>query len=184
MLHILINSRYAMSGFALFTDASLNAKFSVGAGACLIVPADLLAGHSGSIAELRLSELVRVKRFEETGSTALEIKTALWALESFRKVFTKAGDLHIYTDSQCLAGLLQRRAALERSDFTSKRAVGTALKSASLYRQFFKLYDEEKFEVTRVTGHTRSADRDMLQSIFSLVDREVRKTLRTWVMDA
>jgi ribonuclease HI len=173
-----------MSGFALFTDASLNFKLSVGAGAFLIIPAELFAGQSGSISAEQLAGFLRVKRFAETGSTALEIKTALWALESFRKEFTAAGagDLCLYTDSQCLAGLLRRRAALERNDFMSKRA-GVALKNAALYRTFFKLYDEDGFEVIKVTGHTRSAERDTLQSVFSFLDRETRKKLRTWVIE-
>jgi ribonuclease HI len=172
-----------MRGFALFTDASLDSKLSVGAGAFLLVPEDCLAGHSGSIAALQLSEPVRVKRFDDTGSsTALEIKTALWALESFRKELAEAGAgiLRIYSDSQCLVGLLPRRAQLERNDFMSRKT-GTALKNAALYRAFFKLYDEEGFDVIKVTGHTRSSDRTMVQGIFSFLDREVRKALRSWV---
>jgi len=174
-----------MSGFALFTDASLNSRLSVGAGAFLIIPAALLTGYSGSIAALNLFELLRVKRFDATGSTALEINTALWALESFRNEFTEAGagNLRLYTDSQCLAGLLHRRPALERNDFVSKRA-GSALKNAALYREFFRFYDEEGFEVIKVAGHTRSSNRDMIHSIFSFLDREARKILRTWVMTA
>jgi ribonuclease HI len=172
-----------MSGFALFTDASLDSKLSVGAGAFLVVPEGCLAGHSVSIAALQLSEPVRVKRFDDTGSsTALEIKTALWALESFRRQSAEAGSgtLRIYSDSQCLVGLLPRRAQLERNEFMSKKA-GTALKNAALYRTFFNLYDEEGFEVIKVSGHSRSSDRTMVQSIFSFLDREVRKALRRWV---
>jgi len=172
-----------VSGFALFTDASLGPKLSVGAGASLVVPESCLAGHSGGIAALQLSELVRVKRFDDKGSsTAHEIKTALWALETFGKEFAAKGDvtLHIYTDSQCLACLLPRRAALERNDFMSKKA-GAALKNAVLYRAFFRLYDEEGFDVIKVAGHTRSSERTMVQSIFSFLDREVRKALRSWV---
>lgn len=171
-----------MCGFALFTDASLNVQLSVGAGAFFLIPESFFAAYADPATALPITDFLQVKKFSATASTALETATALWALESFVKEFTEDGpaEVTLYTDSQCLAGLLQRRSRLERNGFIAKRS-GLRLKNASLYQAFFKLYDALGFEVIKVSGHTRSSDRDSIESIFSFLDREVRRALRGWV---
>ncbi len=170
-----------MRGFALFTDASLHAKLSCGVGAFFVLPIAMLdiAGGTGAAA---LLDRLRFQRFTATSCTALEVQTALWALESYRKDCRgrDEGRLQLYSDSQCIAGLLNRRAALENNDFCAKRS-RRALNNASLYRRYFELYDAQEFDVIKVTGHTRPSSRDTAHSIFSFLDREVRQALRVWV---
>lgn len=171
-----------MNDFFLFTDASLNAKHSIGAGAYMLLSAAEIDKIAGGADIKALCGFVRLRKFSEVSSTALEIKTAVWALKTARKELSgNRAILNIYTDSQCLAGLARRRSRLERSDFASKRT-GDELKNARLYREFFKLYDDEKFDIYKLRGHTRSAERDVMHSIFSLLDREARKALRIWVL--
>ena len=171
-----------MNSFALFTDASLNPKLQLGAGACLVVPADFLEQPAESIEAGAVAELVRIKRFEETSSTALEVRTALWALEEYCTGLHDAGpgELRLYCDSQCIAGLPARRAALEAQRYVS-RGAGRVLKNTPLYSAFYKLQDQLGFEIIKVAGHTRAATRDTVHRIFSYIDKQARRALRLWM---
>ncbi|NOY71664.1 MAG: ribonuclease H, partial [Gammaproteobacteria bacterium] len=62
-----------MLNLRVFTDGSVNPQLKVGYGAYLLV-SDL----STSIASLKYT--VKVKRFEQTSSTKLELQTLLWSL--------------------------------------------------------------------------------------------------------
>ena len=170
-----------MTGFALFTDASLHAKLSCGVGAFLVLPAAVL-DMPVSTRAADFFDRLRFQRFAATSSSAIEVQTALWALESYRKECKEidAGRLHLYSDSQCIAGLLKRRAALESNNFCAKRS-GRELNNINLYRRYFELYDAQGFDVIKMTGHTRPSSRDTAHSVFSFLDREVRRALRAWV---
>ena len=169
-------------GAALFTDASLHAKLSCGVGAFLVLPAAVLAMQAGARAATDFFNRLRFQKFATTSSTALEVQTALWALETYREEYNEAGEgrLQLYSDSQCIAGLLKRRAALEHNNFCSKRNK-RELNNTNLYRRYFELYDAQDFDVIKVTGHTRPSSRDTAHSVFSFLDREVRRALRSWV---
>ena len=62
-----------MNRLFLFTDGSVNVHTNIGFGACLSIAEDRLSG-------IDLKSLVKVKRFEDTSSTKLELQTLLWAL--------------------------------------------------------------------------------------------------------
>ena len=95
----------------LFTDGSVNTKSDIGYGAYLLVPENELFLDG-------LNSKVKLKRFEKTSSTKLEIQTVLWAL-------SEVGDFErkiiLYTDSQNILGLPGRRERLEKNDFYSKQ---------------------------------------------------------------
>jgi len=173
-----------MNGFALFTDVSLNPKLKLGVGAYLVIPASFLEVTPHNIGRSEAAERLVVRRFECTSSTKLEVQTVLWALEDFRNALTvsELRKLRVYSDSQCVAGLLRRRSGLEVKGFLSKRT-NRLLINASLYRNFYEFYDELGFEVIKVAGHTRSCSRDTVHRIFSFVDREVRKELNLWMAE-
>jgi ribonuclease HI len=123
-----------------------------------------------------------VRRFEDTSSTKLEIQTVLWALEEYQNgsKIPEHGKLYLYSDSQCVLGLLKRRPCLLASGFLSKRT-NRSLRNAPLYRAFYEFHDELGFEVIKVEGHSRSRPHDSAHRIFSFVDKEVRKALRLWM---
>ena len=86
---------YFMDALMLFVDGSVNPQSNIGYGAYLAV-SDRGLGLDA------LRTLVKVRRFEHTSSTKLELQTLLWAL----------GDIHatgrkvmVYTDSQNILGL-------------------------------------------------------------------------------
>jgi ribonuclease HI len=173
-----------MNSFALFSDVSLNPKLKLGVGAYLIVPALFLEGSPYSIERPEVTERLVFRRFECTSSTTLEVQTVLCALEGYRDGLksSESVKLKIYSDSQCVTGLLRRRPGLEAKGFLSKRA-GHQLKNACLYRRFYEFYDELGFEIIKVAGHIRSCSHNTVNRIFSLVDKNARKKLNLWMRD-
>jgi len=167
---------------ALFTDSSLNPKNKAGVGACLIVSGSFLDRPPSDVKVFELAGLLKVKRFEETSSAALEIRTVLWAVEEYKKEFQLSGTekLQVYSDSKCVSDLLKRRPGLEAKGFLSG-STNRLLKNAALYRKFYKFHDELAFEVIKVKGHSPSSSRDTIERIFSFVDKETRKELRLWM---
>lgn len=173
-----------MGSFALFTDVSVNPQRKLGVGGYLLVPVSFLEVDPHDIRQEDVSAQLVTGRFLETSSTQLEIQTVLWALEEVRERLTCSalGKLQIYTDSQCVAGLLRRREGLTRNDYIVKRS-GRTLAHAPLYRAFYAAYDQFGFQLIKVPGHARSDTHDTVQRIFSYVDREVRKGLALWMRE-
>jgi len=172
-----------MNNYSLFTDASLNPKLKVGVGGYIFVSESLIKTPSNQIKISELDDILVLRRFEDTSSTKLEVQTVLWALGEYciRSASSKSGKLHLYSDSQCVEGLLSRRVRLESSGFHCKRG-NRLLKNASLYRQYYEFHDRLKFGVTKVAGHTPSHSRNTIERIFSVIDQKVRKELKLWMV--
>ena len=170
-----------MSNFALFTDVSLDPQRKLGLGAYLLVPTIVLETVPQDIRRGEISAQLRLRMFAETSSTKLEVQTVLWALENYRAelIGSDPGSLRVYTDSQCVTGLLGRRAGLEANDFLSRRS-RRPLTNTLLYREFYAAHDELGFELIKVAGHSRSCSHNSVQRIFSYVDKEVRRALTLW----
>ena len=155
-----------MSDFILFTDGSVNTKSDIGYGAYLLVSEDKMFSDD-------LPSKVKLKQFENTSSTKLEIQTLLWALYEVGKL---EGKIIVYTDSQNIAGLLNRRERLEKNDFQSKK--GRGMNHAELYRQFFRMTDLLNCEFRKVEGHKKTNQKDNIDRLFTLVDRASRNAMR------
>jgi ribonuclease HI len=150
----------------IFTDGSVNTHSKIGFGAYL------------SISELGiplniLTPQVKVKRFEHTSSTKLELQTLLWALSDIQ---SKGRKLIIYTDSQNIMGLRKRHNQLEQNNYISKN--DKRLINYALYQEFFRMTDQLDCEFVEVSGHKRSNQKDEIDKLFTLVDRASRKALR------
>jgi len=173
-----------MSGDALFTDASVNSQLKRGVGGYLFLPAALLESSLGSIDKADIIGRLKLRRCTGASSTQMEIRTILWALEDYRNALTGSchGELSVYTDSQCVVDLSRRRSGLENKNYISKKT-DSEIKNASLYRKLYSLYDMLNMNVIKVAGHSRAASHDTVHRIFSIVDREVRKALRSWMED-
>jgi ribonuclease HI len=167
-----------MNNVALFTDVSLNPKSKCGVGAYLILPVSVLDIPPHRIERSRIADRLVMRTFESTSSTKLEVQTVLWALEVYRNEYmlSRTVKLRVFSDSQCVAGLLKRRPLLETTGFIG-RSTHRLLKNAALYRTFYEFHDELGFEVIKVAGHSPSDSHDTIHRIFSYVDKEVRKAL-------
>ena len=152
----------------LFTDGSVNTKTKIGWGAFLAI----------STIELEIEELkqrVKLKRFEDTSSSKLEIQTLNWALSEFLQF---KGKITVYTDSQTIVGLALRRSHLRKNDYHSKS--GRQINNHELYREFFVLTDLINCEFIKIKGHKQSGTKDKHDRIFTLVDRAARNAVRVY----
>jgi len=150
----------------LFTDGSVHVQSGIGFGAYLLVtdietPMDVL------------KDKIEVVRFEATSSTKLELQTLLHAFNMIPETVDK---LEIYSDSQNIASLLQRRKRLEQNNYHSKG--NRPLNNAELYRNFFRMTDSFHCEFIKVKGHKKTNQKDAVERIFTLVDRASRNVLR------
>jgi len=155
-----------MNDLKLFTDGSVNTKTKIGYGAYLFITEQSFSIDS-------LNTQVKVKRFEETSSTKLELQTLLWALSDTKFNESK---ITIYTDSQNIISLIERRERLEESRYSSKKNV--LIKNHQLYKEFYKIIDEINCELIKVSGHKKSNQKDEIDQLFTLVDRASRSALR------
>lgn len=155
-----------MDELILLTDGSVNAQSKLGYGAYLLV-------SEPGLALTVLSERVKVRRFEQTSSTKLELQTLLWALSEVQESGRK---LMIYTDSQNIIGLPGRRDRLEQKDYRSRN--NRRLNNSQLYQEFYRLTDQLDYELVKVRGHQPAKHKDKLDELFTLVDRASRNALR------
>ncbi len=155
-----------MNRILLFTDGSVNVQTKTGYGAFLAI-----STIDTPVTDAK--KRVKTKRFENTSSTRLELKTLLWAL---KEVETERKKVIIYTDSQNITGLIRRREKLEKNDFRSKN--NRLMNNHDLYRDFFHIIDKTDCEFVKVTGHQPGRQKDDIHRLFTLVDRASRKALR------
>jgi len=149
----------------LFCDGSVNPQSKIGYGAYFILE---------DITEISLSSIqIMTKQFKNTSSTKLELETLLWALG---EVSTKYNDITVYTDCQNTMGLLSRRQRLEKDQFYSKS--GKLLNNHLLYKEFYKIIDNIDCKFIKVKGHKQSLHKDMIDKLFTLVDKASRDALR------
>jgi len=150
----------------LFADGSVNSQSNIGYGAYLAV---FECGRSLDSFRTR----VKVRRFEHTSSTKLELQTLLWALSDIQALGRM---VIVYTDSQNIIGLPGRRDRLEQNDYRSKSH--NRLKHYELYQAFYRITDSLNCEFVKVRGHQVSNQKDDIDKLFTLVDRASRSALR------
>lgn len=155
-----------ISELRLFTDGSVNPQLKFGYGAYLLVDTNEVLCEA-------LEDSVKVKRFEQTSSSKLELQTLLWAIND---LCTSKRKILIYTDCQNILGLHARRDRLEKNGYRSKN--NKPISNYELYQEFYKLTDSLECEFVKVKGHKRSREKDETDRLFTLVDRASRKALR------
>ena len=144
----------------------MNTQSNIGYGAYLVV-----SERGLSLNSVRPS--VKVRRFEHTSSTKLELQTLLWAL---RDIQALGGKVIVYTDSQNIMGLQGRRERFEQNNYCSKK--NRRLNNYELYQEFFIMTDQLDCKFVKVRGHQVSNQKDEIDRLFTLVDRTARNALR------
>jgi ribonuclease HI len=155
-----------MDELMLFTDGSVNTQSNIGYGAYLAV-----SERGLSLDTLRTR--VKVKQFEHTSPTKLELQTLLWALGNIQVLGRK---VILYTDSQNIMSLKGRRDRFEQNDYHSKK--NKRLKNYELYQEYYRMTDPLDCEFIKVRGHKASNQKDDTDKLFTLVDRASMKALR------
>ena len=155
-----------MDELMIFTDGSVNTHSNIGYGAYLAVSERVLSLDS-------LRPRVKVRRFEHTSSTKLELQTLLWAIGDIQALGSR---VIVYTDSQNIMGLQGRRDRFEQNDYRSKK--NKRLNNYELYQEFYRMTDRLDCEFVKVRGHKVSNQKDDIDRLFTLVDRASRNALR------
>ncbi|MBI4767711.1 MAG: ribonuclease H [Deltaproteobacteria bacterium] len=155
-----------MAEWMLFIDGSVNTKTNIGYGAYLAV-----SEGGFSLDSLRMR--VKVRRFEQTSSTKLELQTLLWAISDIQALVNR---VTVYTDSQNIMGLPGRRERFAKNDYRSKK--NKRLNNYELYQEFYKMTDPLDFVFVKLQGHQVSNQKDDIERLFALVDRASRNALR------
>ena len=155
-----------MKKIKLFTDSSVNPQEKIGFGAFLF-----LDEKNISLEEMRKN--IKIKRFENTSSTKLELQTFLWALN---EINDKDIIIEVYTDCQNIIGLQDRRKKLEKNNFHS--LAGKLMNNHELYKDFFDKIDKLNLTFIKVKGHKKNSLKDEIDTIFNLVDKASRNALR------
>ncbi len=150
----------------LLTDGSVNTQSNIGYGAYLAVT------EYGLSIDL-MKERVKVRRFDHTSSTKLELQTLLWAFSDINALGKK---VIVYTDSQNIMGLKGRRERFEQNNYRSKK--NRLLNNYELYQEFYRMTDQLNCEFVKVRGHQASNQKDDIDRLFTLVDRASRSALR------
>ena len=136
-----------MKKIKLFTDSSVNPQEKIGFGAYL-----LLEENEISFEEMKKN--IKIKRFENTSSTKLELQTLLWSLEEINENII----IEVYTDCQNIIGLQDRREKLEKNNFHSSS--GKLMNNHELYKEFFEKIDELNLTFIKVKGHKKNSLKD------------------------
>lgn len=153
---------------ALFIDGSVDPKSNVGVGAYLLT-------DKAFTEDCGLPD-IRVKRFEGTSSTKLELQTLLWA---FEEIDAKCCGLKVYTDSQNIVGLPDRRAKLQECGFQNRN--GQPIRNRELYQRFYDILASRNCCFEKVEGHQAQSKKSRIEEIFTQVDRAARAELRKTV---
>jgi len=152
----------------LFTDGSVNPQARIGFGASLIVE-DL------AISPDKAKDLVQLKQFEDTSSTKLELQILLYTLGKLEKSKKR---VIVYTDSQNIVGLPDRRLRFEKNKYISKN--GRLIDNHELYKEFYRITDLLNCQIVKVKGHKSSSLKNKIDLFFTLVDRAARNGLRAY----
>ena len=155
----------------LFTDGSVNPKQNIGFGAYLHV-------KQNDVYDESLKSKVKVKRFDDTSSTKLELETLLWALNEINS--TDAG-LTVFTDCQNILGLHSRREKFEQNDYLTSK--NKKIANYELYKKFYQVTDILHCQFIKVKGHKPKNEKDNIDKFFTLVDIASRNALREYTKD-
>ncbi len=150
-----------MKKIKLFVDSSVNPQAKVGFGAFLEVFDDL-------------KKNIKIKRFDDTRSTKLELQSLLWALDEIEMLADTK--IEVYTDCQNIVGLQNRKEKLEANAY--KTSTGKTINNYELYKLFFKKIEKLNIDFIKIKGHKKNSLKDELDTIFNLVDKASRSALR------
>ena len=156
-----------MKKIKLFTDSSVNPQLKIGFAAFLKVTDEKV-----SLEEIKKE--IKIKRFENTSSTKLELQTFLWAIEEIN--LNTSFLIEVYTDCQNIIGLPNRKEKIQSLNYHSSS--GKLLNKSELYKDFFKLLEKYNCEFIKVKGHKKNSLKDEIDDIFNLVDKASRNALR------
>lgn len=146
---------------SIFTDGSCNPVYKIGGWAAIIFMGEEKIILSGSE--------------RETTHQRMELTAAVRAISHLQTIKFDPQDIWVYTDSQYLAGLADRRNKLLKAGLTTRRNL--PLPNTDLISQLFRYQDFLSLRFTKVKSHEKL-------SITENFNREVDKLSRKIVRDS
>ena len=173
-LYVLKNILYKdikLEKIELFTDSSVNPQSKIGFAAFLVK-------NDKDIILEKLNKSIKIKKFENTSSTRLELQALLWAISDIEKEKSDLSNIliEVYTDCQNIVNLKNRKSKLVENNYQS--GTGKLIKNHDLYKDFFKIESRLNLNIIKVKGHKKTILKDNIDNIFNLVDKASRSTLR------
>lgn len=149
----------------VYTDGSCNPVAGIGGWAAMLFVEDEKILLSGS----------------QSGTThqCMELTAAIKAIEHLQKLELQQADITIFTDSQYLVNLPQRRNKLIFSGMTTKSK--PPIRNAALIRQIFEHLDAISIRFIKVKAHEKSGEN---ANYNREVDKISRKIVRDFVRNA
>ncbi|MGJ0313344.1 ribonuclease HI [Aliarcobacter cryaerophilus] len=160
-----------MQKIELFTDSSVNPKAKVGFAAFLVK-------NDKDIILESLNKSIKIKKFENTSSTKIELQSLLWAINEIEKEKNDLSNIliEVYTDCQNIVNLKNRKSKLVENNYQS--GTGKLLKNHDLYKDFFEKESRLNLNIIKVKGHKKTILKDNIDYVFNLVDKASRSALR------
>lgn len=142
-----------------YTDGSCNTRSKTGAWASII----LLDGEKVNLSGIE----------QNTTHNRMELQAGIETIEYIIKKITAGREIHIYTDSQYAAGLMDRKNRLKAAGFLTKK--GAAIRNHDLVEKLISLLENHSIKFIKVKAHLKKTEQDNLNID---VDRTVRRLLR------
>ena len=150
-----------MSNFKIeaYTDGSCHTKLKTGAWATVIVFEN---------------DKIKLHGIEQnTTHNRMEIKACIESIYYITEKTIFFEEIQIYTDSQYVVGLLQRKDKLKNADFLTKK--GNSIQNPDLVQEFITLLEKYPIKLLKVKAHQKKNEEENLNIE---VDKMVRKILR------
>lgn len=145
----------------VFTDASFDPKTKTGSWAGIV-----LFGKNEKV----LSDIL-----QDISQHGLELLSILECLDYIKEHFREYNLIRIYTDSEYVENLPDRRDRIENNDFLTSK--GNEIAHKDLLMRFYKCFDVFNLEIERVIGHQKSGA-SVVSDYNRKVDKMSRKLLR------
>lgn len=144
----------------LFTDGSYEPQINYGAWAALIIKnkkEQILSGGSANASQHKM-----------------ELQAVIQGLNYIIENFGYNSEIDLYTDSEYVKNLLQRKEKLIKTNFLTKK--GHSIRHSADIKQFFSLEEQLSVTITQVSGHQKKG-----VSYISDCNRRVDKLARKLV---
>lgn len=147
-----------------YTDGSCHTQLKTGAWAAIIIIDDKKIKLSGTA--------------QNTTHNRMEITAFIETIEYILKDNTEFQEIHIYTDSQYVTGLMERKNKLKAAGFITK--AGNSIQNPDLVQKIIYLLENYPIKLIKVKAHLKKNETENLNIE---VDKMVRRLLRDNLKD-
>jgi ribonuclease HI len=145
-----------------YTDASFHVKEKLGSWVFIIVGDE---------------ENVKSGIEKNTTQNRMELKAVIECIKYVEKNYPKTNALTVYTDSQYVCLLPERKSKLHAMDFETRK--GNKVKNTELIKDFYSLNPDFKLRFVKVKAHQKKVHGEINYN--RLCDKHARKLVRNYV---